>query len=128
MVLRDHFESRSRTSVVDIRIADRRWRQVLPSFTINEDGQMERTWRIEVLYRNGAVGYFCGFDNRGEPDLSSNREDALGYSDVIDAALDYAKIEGLGLSASIEVSKRFTGHSAAARLERFYAATLHAAE
>lgn len=88
----------------------------------------ENTWRIEILHRTGSVSYFCGFDNRGEPDLSSNREDALGYSDVIDAALDYAKIEGLGLSASIEVSKRFTGHSAAARLERFYAATLHAAE
>jgi hypothetical protein len=85
---------------------------------------MERTWRIEVLYRNGSVGYFCGWD-RGEPDLSSNREDALEYFDVIDAALDYAKLESKGFDASIEVSKRFTGHSAAARLERFYAATLH---
>lgn len=84
----------------------------------------ENTWRIEILFPNGSVRYFCGWD-RGEPDLSSNREDALEYSDVIDAALDYTKIEGLGLSASIEVSKRFTGHSAAARLERFYAATLH---
>ncbi|ASS55878.1 hypothetical protein [Rhizobium leguminosarum] len=85
---------------------------------------MERTWRIEVLYRTGAVGYFQGWD-RGEPDLSSNREDAIDYFDVIDAALDYAKLESQGFDASIEVSKRFTGHSAAARLERFYAATLH---
>lgn len=86
----------------------------------------ESTWRIEILYPNGSACYFCGWD-RGEPDLSSNREDALEYSDVIEAALDYAKIEAQGhdFSASIEVSKRFTGHSAAARLERFYAATLH---
>jgi hypothetical protein len=84
----------------------------------------ETRWRIEVLFRDGAVGYFCGWD-RGEPDISSNREDALDYFDVIDAALDYAKLESQGFDASIEVSKRFTGHSAAARLERFYAATLH---
>jgi hypothetical protein len=87
---------------------------------------MERTWRIEVLYRTGKSGYFCGWD-RGEPIILFDRDDALEYSDVIDAALDYAKIEaqGHGFSASIEVSKRYTGHSAAARLERFYAATLH---
>lgn len=90
---------------------------------------MERTWRIEVLYRTGKAGYFCGWDNRGEPIILFDRDDALEYSDVIDAALDYAKIEGQGhgFSASIEVSKRYTGHSAAARLERFYAATLHSA-
>lgn len=85
----------------------------------------ETRWRIEILYPNGSAGYFCGWSNRGEPDLSSNREDALDYFDVIDAALDYAKLESKGVDASIEVSKRFTGHSAAARLERFYAATLH---
>lgn len=84
----------------------------------------ETRWRIEILFRNGSVVYFCGWD-RGEPDLSSNREDALDYFDVIDAALDYAKLESRGFDASIEVSKRFTGHSAAARLERFYAATLN---
>ena len=83
----------------------------------------ESTWRIEVRYRTGNVGYFCGFDNRGEPEISFDRDMALEYSDVIEAALDYAKIEAQnhGFSASIEVSKRFTGHSAAARLERFYA-------
>jgi hypothetical protein len=84
----------------------------------------ETRWRIEILFRDVSVSYFCGWD-RGEPDLSSNREDALDYFDVIDAALDYAKLESRGFDASIEVSKRFTGHSAAARLERFYAATLH---
>jgi hypothetical protein len=84
----------------------------------------ETRWRIEVLFRDGSAGYFQGWD-RGEPDLSSNREDALDYFDVIDAALDYAKLESRGFDASIEVSKRFTGHSAAARLERFYAAALH---
>lgn len=96
---------------------------------------MERTWRIEVLYRDGSAGYFCGWD-RGEPVIEFDRDMALEYSDVVEAALDYAKIEaqGHGFTASIEVSKRFTGHSAASRLERFYAeqiifgANLQAAE
>lgn len=85
----------------------------------------ETTWRIEILYRSGSAGYFSGFDNRGEPIILFDRDDALEYSDVVEAALDYAKLEGSGFNASIEVSKRFTGHSVAARLERFYAATLH---
>ncbi|MGR9413126.1 hypothetical protein [Rhizobium leguminosarum] len=87
----------------------------------------ESTWRIEILYRTGKSGYFGGWDYRGEPIILFDRDMALEYSDVIEAALDYAKIEaqGHGFSASIEVSKRFPGHSAAARLERFYAATLH---
>jgi hypothetical protein len=87
----------------------------------------ETTWRIDVTYRNGSAGYFSGWDYRGEPIILFDRDQALEYSDVIEAALDYAKLEaqGHGFSASIEVSKRFTGHSDAARLERFYAATLH---
>jgi len=86
----------------------------------------ESTWRIEILYPNGSVGYFYGW-RREDPLIVFDRDMALEYSDVIEAALDYAKIEaqGHGFSASIEVSKRFIGHSAAARLERFYAATLH---
>jgi len=81
--------------------------------------RFENTWRIEVLLPSGTTQYFDGTD------LTPNRDDALNYSDIVEVVEDYRRLCEQGLDASIEVSKRFTGHSAASRLERFYATTLH---
>ena len=61
---------------------------------------MENVWHIEVLYRSGDAAYFDGAG------LSADRDDAVEYTDIDEAAKDYETLRAAGYDASIEVSQR----------------------
>lgn len=61
---------------------------------------IETVWHVEVLYRSGDVAYFDGAG------LSSDRDEAIEYTDTDEAAEDYQILCTTGFDASIEVSQR----------------------
>jgi hypothetical protein len=75
---------------------------------------MQKLWHIEIL-EGGNVQYLCGTGV-----LSSDRDDALEYTDLDEVSADCEYLESQGYNASIETSHRATGHNSASRLEHHF--------